>query len=70
MATEDLKFFKTSNTEWEINKRGINATVTYGGPGANPYELAITAGPTTQHPTLRAAKNAFRKYLFDQPVLV
>lgn len=68
MCEKVISWAKTSNTTWEVKAhRGQTATITLGAK-PNPYTLVIAPGAvTTQHPTLAAAKNTFRKYLFTKP---
>lgn len=68
---EYFKFYKTSATTWATphQHRGYTAVITYlAGTG---YTLVVTgAAPPADatYPTLRNAKNAFRKFMHTIPV--
>ncbi len=70
-----MDFKKTSSTEWE--SRGVNrgfSGVIVEDLAAVPgdvYELTITPGPVvTTHETLLKAKQQFRTFLLDKPVVL
>ena len=67
---DKYRWQKTSDTQWTANpQRGYTATIDYA-VGPNPYTLTITGpgGTVTSWPTLRNAKNEFRRFLLDKPV--
>lgn len=73
MSVDNITWFKTSATTWETpnQHREYTAEIEYTiGVG---YELTITglAPPAPEvYVTLRNAKNGFRKFLFDIPVVL
>ncbi len=70
-TTDKFRFFRTGSTTWATptTHRGYTALITYlSGTG---YTLAITgsgAPSNATYPTLRNAKNAFRKFLHNKPI--
>lgn len=60
------KWFHTSATTWESGEvRGYTATISFN--GSSTYTLTIdNGGGVSTYPTLRMAKNDFRKFLHDK----
>lgn len=64
---DKIRWQKTSDAQWTSNpERGYTATIDYAA-GENPYTLTVD-GEESSWPTLRNAKNAFRRFLSDKPV--
>ena len=70
-VSDKVSWNRISDTQWQTKAHRAGnwvGTITLGA-GANPYSLTISGGGgTTTWPTLRNAKNAFRRFLFDKPV--
>lgn len=67
-----ITWHRTSNTTWAtVNPKrdgDYTGTITEGAK-PDPYALEILPGPVnSSHPTLKAAKDEFRRFLFDKPV--
>lgn len=67
---ERFKFFKTNTTTWATphQHRGYTASIAL---ASSTYTLTIVgsgAPAAAGYPSLRAAKNAFRKFLLAKPV--
>lgn len=69
-----IKFIKTGNTEWTskgVNRGYTGVIVFVNAPATNRYTLTINPGAlVTTHDTLHKAKNTFRKFLLDKPVII
>ena len=68
---KNITWNKIADDQWQTNnpKRTYIGIITYV-PGLTPYQLSITPGPVnSNHDTLRNAKNEFRKFLFNKPVV-
>lgn len=73
MSVGKIKWQKIGDTTWEVDDhRGYTAEIEYDPLAVSlPYEIVIDPGAvTSQHATLRQAKNVFRKFLFDKPLVL
>ena len=70
-----MKFTKSADNQWQSRpQRGFIGTIDFNPAGTPPtgrYTLTVDSGVGVigDFTTLRKAKNAFRKFLRDKPVL-
>ena len=68
-----MRFIKTGDNQWTSKgvNRGFTGVIDFTqAPATDRYTLTINPGAVvTSHDTLRKAKNEFRKFLLDKPVL-
>ena len=68
-----MKFTKTANLEWTskgVNRGYTGVIIFLDAPATQRYTITINPGAVVStHNTLRNAKNEFRKFLLDKPVL-
>lgn len=68
--SDRINWLKDTDGKYRKSLRGYTAEITVNANGTTTLitNLGEIDEDTTEHPNLRAAKNAFRKFLFDKPV--